>query len=59
MAPEALLYKQYSAKTDVWAYGCTLVEMVTRRLVFLKNNKNKNKINNWKREMNSASQLNY
>jgi len=29
MAPEALMNKQYSIKSDVWSYGCTLTELLT------------------------------
>lgn len=31
MAPEALLYQQYSPKTDVWAFGVVLYEIFTRQ----------------------------
>lgn len=30
MAPEALVYQQYSQKTDVWAFGVLLYEIITR-----------------------------
>jgi len=30
MAPEALMNRIYSTKSDVWAFGCVIVEMVTR-----------------------------
>ena len=29
-APEAIEYSQFTIKTDVWAYGILLVELVTR-----------------------------
>jgi serine/threonine protein kinase len=31
MAPESLLARQYSEKSDVWAYGCVLLELETRK----------------------------
>lgn len=31
MAPECLIDRKYSEKTDVWAYAVTLVEMATRQ----------------------------
>jgi len=29
MAPEALLYKTYSERSDSWAFGCTIIEMLS------------------------------
>jgi len=31
MAPESLLYKKYSAKSDIWSYGITLWEIISRK----------------------------
>ncbi len=28
MAPESLLSKEYSEKSDIWAYGCTIIEIL-------------------------------
>jgi serine/threonine protein kinase len=30
MAPEALISKTYSTKSDMWSFGCVLIEMLTR-----------------------------
>jgi len=30
MAPESLVYKQYSIKSDVWSFGITVIELFTR-----------------------------
>jgi serine/threonine protein kinase len=34
MAPEALMESAYSTKTDVWAFGITVVEIYTRDLPY-------------------------
>jgi len=31
MAPECLIEKKYSAKSDIWAYGVTVIEILTRK----------------------------
>ncbi len=31
MAPESLLERKYSPKSDVWSYGVTLWEVLTRQ----------------------------
>ena len=28
MAPESLIYKVYSAKSDVWSFACTILEVL-------------------------------
>lgn len=34
MAPESLSKAQYSQKSDVWAFGITVIEIVTRKIPF-------------------------
>jgi eukaryotic-like serine/threonine-protein kinase len=34
MSPEALLGKDYSEKSDVWAFGCTIIEMIIADVPF-------------------------
>jgi serine/threonine protein kinase len=34
MAPECIQSQSYSEKTDIWAYGCTFVEMLTGKLPY-------------------------
>ena len=34
MAPECLRRKQYSTKSDIWAYGVVIIEIITRRLPY-------------------------
>lgn len=31
MAPESLIERKYSAKSDVWSYGVTIWEMLARQ----------------------------
>jgi serine/threonine protein kinase len=30
MAPEAMQHRQYSEASDVWMFGCTVIEIITR-----------------------------
>ncbi len=34
MAPEAIKYKEYSKKSDMWSFGVTVWEIVTRQIPF-------------------------
>jgi len=34
MAPECLTKRMYSRKSDIWAFGCVVIEILTRKVPF-------------------------
>ena len=34
MAPESILRREYSTKSDIWAYGCLVIEIYNRGVVY-------------------------